>query len=118
MPAFEHGGIAIRPCGGWAPAPALQESPSAHAHGGHHGAHTGRAPAPDEEHHHQDKHQTSDQPCSFAGALLAWTDDGRTSVVLPFIAASAAVASFATAPAPGRGLAAPPPPATGPPMLA
>ena len=58
----------------------------------------------------------TDQPCAFAG--LAFVLDAP---LLPAIAAPLALAALAPAAslapaAPGRGLAAPPPPATGPPL--
>lgn len=57
-----------------------------------------------------------DQPCTYAGLALAVLDPGAATLAAPFVAASPQVrpAMVATI---GHGLAAPPPPATGPPLL-
>lgn len=87
-------------------------------------------PAPVAEHHmHHAGHQTdagkgtpeqekhADQPCAFAGLGMALLDvpDPSSTALLSF-----PVPTPATPPAiiPRRGLAAPPPPATGPPSFA
>jgi len=58
----------------------------------------------------------ADQPCAFAGLALPWIGaDSR--VDLPVIALGAIAAAPVFLVAIGRGLAAPPPPATGPPLL-
>ncbi|HTU13002.1 MAG TPA: hypothetical protein VMG08_19085 [Allosphingosinicella sp.] len=63
-------------------------------------------------------HPGKDQPCAFAGLATAWT-----GAEAPALAPPIAVAATLEPPAPaaafvGRGLAAPPPPATGPPAFA
>jgi hypothetical protein len=106
MPTFENGQIGLALCGGWAPAPGF---PAAHAD---HDAHHDETPAPS----HDSDDQGHDAPCTFAGASLPWL--GVETVALePFKNANADAAALALVSAPGRGLAAPPPPSTGPPLL-
>ena len=58
----------------------------------------------------------TDQPCSFAGLAFALDTPALPAIEAPRrIAAIGAIAHLAPA-MPGRGLAAPPPPATGPPL--
>lgn len=59
---------------------------------------------------------TADHPCVFAGFGAALDTPGIAAVVAaPAIAIAATLIAFAETVAIGRGLAAPPPPATGPP---
>jgi hypothetical protein len=82
------------------------QAPVAHAAPGHHGGgEHGEAPAPD-------------QPCAFAGLGLAADAPPPLLVIAPASIAAAPVQVLRTAVAVGRGLAAPPPPATGPPAFA
>ncbi|PSJ39383.1 hypothetical protein [Allosphingosinicella deserti] len=107
MPVFEGGQIRLALCAGWAPGPVA--SPSAHAG---HSAHHDESPAPS----HDTGNQGHDAPCTFASASLPWL--GIDAIALePVINANAAAGVLALVSAPGRGLAAPPPPSTGPPLL-
>lgn len=62
--------------------------------------------------------QGGDHPCAFAGVGIADAPPLLPAVVAPVRADAAASGLAAAAITPGRGLAAPPPPATGPPALA
>jgi hypothetical protein len=66
----------------------------------------------------QEKHDAAKQVCDFAAAAQAASlpDLAPAPELLPQAAPGVTLASY-QAPAPGRGLAAPPPPATGPPTL-
>lgn len=64
------------------------------------------------------KGQSENHPCTGAGINLADTTRPLPAIVAPFRPVLAAPTVERTASAPGRGLAAPPPPATGPPALA
>jgi hypothetical protein len=114
MPVFDDGGVALRLCGDWAPAPRVERAVDPHHHMAEHGA---AAPAPADHDQHDDAPSGSDQPCSFAAAAFAWTSaDGPTAPgALP--PSSTAASAFSRSVAVGRGLAAPPPPSTGPPLL-
>lgn len=108
MPMAQDGSVRIVPCGGWAPAPRAVVAE-------HHDNHA--APSAGHGQHHEDG-QSVEPPCAFAGLGLAWT-------LPPPFASAAALAPQAAMPGgvhhrlqPGRGLAAPPPPATGPPLTA
>lgn len=82
------------------------QAPVAHAAPGHHGGNDhGQAPAPD-------------QPCAFAGLGLAADAPPPAPVILPATIPAMPAQVLRTAVAVGRGLAAPPPPATGPPAFA
>jgi hypothetical protein len=65
-----------------------------------------------------DEHQGSDHSCVFADLGLAITAPPALNVALPSIVRAAALVAILPAVSIGRGLAAPPPPATGPPLLA
>ena len=57
------------------------------------------------------------QPCAFSGLAMAFAPPETAALTMPpAVGASLRPASFTAAP--GRGLAAPPPPATGPPAFA
>jgi hypothetical protein len=104
MPVADAGGWRLTVCDGMGPAAAMAAMP-----GMTHNAHDRHAPPP---------HDQGDHPCTFAGlALVAALPD------LPPALARPAVRAVETLTAPvriaiGRGLAAPPPPATGPPAFA
>lgn len=112
------GGWPVVPCDGFGaappPAPVPDAGHDAHAlHGSHHMAH-GAHHAPPHEHAPGPVHKT-DHPCAFGGLTLA-----AAPPMMPVVALFAPI--LAVAPAfhlaevmVGRGLAAPPPPATGPP---
>lgn len=107
MPSGAGFWLVLCPDGG--PVPAVAAAP--HGHGGMH-AHA--APASD-----HDPASHLDQPCAFAGFSLPF--EGRASVGLaqpPSLAKARTPRLPRDLPAVGRGLAAPPPPATGPPVLA
>lgn len=112
MPSAE--GLVV--CGGWLPAPEVEAPPA--LHGEHHGGHHEAAPAPHHQGDDEDdaSHDQSSQPCAFAGAALALdgVEGPELAALLPFTTPAAPPATTYTT---GRGLAAPPPPATGPPLL-
>ncbi len=63
-------------------------------------------------------HPAGDHPCPFAGVALALAEPLSAGLEFPTRAPATVVAAADTGVAVGRGLAAPPPPATGPPLLA
>lgn len=89
-------GLSITPCSGVAPA-------EPHAMQGH--AHHHHAPMPD-------------HPCAFAGVAMAAALDAAPALAAPTALARANAPQPLGTIAIGRGLAAPPPPQTGPPALA
>ena len=99
------GGIKFTICTGMGPADTTMSMSMSMAHGKMHH----KAPA---------KGRASDHPCAFAGIGLADNTRPPTTIAAPFFKPpSAAPAIERLVAAPGRGLAAPPPPATGPPTL-
>ena len=70
-------------------------------------------------HHHQHHHDQGmpDHPCAFAGLGLALAEPVLPMLALALPVVQALPAPIALADAIGRGLAAPPPPPTGPPAL-
>ena len=62
-------------------------------------------------------HDAGDHPCAFAGFALALDEPPLPVLALPPLPAPAWLPAIVAAVAIGRGLAAPPPPATGPPAL-
>jgi hypothetical protein len=62
--------------------------------------------------------QGDDRPCAFAGVGIADAPPLLPAIVAPIRTYTAASTLLAATTVPGRGLAAPPPPATGPPALA
>lgn len=103
MPVFDGSRIGLELCGGYAPPPVA-------AHAMHHmgGTHT--------DHRSHDKHR-AELPCPYAALAFAATDVDAPVFALRPIEPDA-VRSSAPIVRVGRGLAAPPPPATGPPALA
>lgn len=96
--ADAHGRVTIMPCPGTMPAAATP----------HHGGKV----------HHQPDGEPA-KPCAFALSLAPASDPPIAVAVMPPLASvEVAPPIRATRGAPGRGLAAPPPPATGPPALA
>jgi hypothetical protein len=71
-------------------------------------------------HHGKTGHDQSqpDHPCAFAGLGLALAEPTLPALALPPLARIEALALRPLTIAIGRGLAAPPPPSTGPPLLA
>lgn len=59
-----------------------------------------------------------DQPCAFAGLAMAWTGADTPELPEPLLFLMDVVPAAPAYVAIGQGLAAPPPPATGPPLLA
>ena len=99
MPEASATGAHLVPCDGMAPA-----MPRAMAGMAHHG--------------HDGKTSAADHPCAFAGVGLALAEP-LPPPPLPAPSPARVVPSFLhSAVTIGRGLAAPPPPATGPPLLA
>lgn len=68
--------------------------------------------------HKKADHDRADHPCAFAGLGIADTAPPTVALDAPSPALAAPSAIFAISVAPGRGLAAPPPPPTGPPAFA
>lgn len=113
MPAYEDGRLGIILCSGWRPAP---PEPVA-AHGAHHAGHE----APQPSHHSgsgDDPQHDTQQPCTFAGATMPWLGAAEAGPQLAALLPRETGSSFPLIVSVGRGLAAPPPPATGPPLLA
>lgn len=114
MPVIDGEGLRLELCGGWQSA--TPTPPTAMA--AHHGAGAHQMPAAPAGHYEPGgKHEKAgDQPCAFAAAALAWLDaDGPHEI--PKTLATIAPPTFPAAVGIGRGLAAPPPPSTGPPFL-
>jgi hypothetical protein len=61
---------------------------------------------------------TGDHPCAFAGMAVADTAPPMVEAAAPSPAKNAEAPASPSVAVPGRGLASPPPPATGPPALA
>jgi len=111
MPSFDQTGMSLIPCSGFTQP---QPEPSAHSDHDMQAMHHGNA-AP--EHDDKSKHDMAGQPCAFAASAVdvARADFGAAfkllaparPIFLPFLAVQI-----------GRGLAAPPPPQTGPPLTA
>ncbi|MFC3579366.1 hypothetical protein [Sphingomonas hylomeconis] len=113
MPMASADGIVLAPCSGMgmmtlpgAEMPAAMDMPGMGASAAHQGDHdTERHPDP-----------AGDHPCAGAGVSVALAAPLLDLFSVPSIAPAAAPVARLT-PAIGRGLAAPPPPATGPPVL-
>jgi len=109
MPEFGEGSVSLVPCSGWVTPDHSGHDGGQSAHASHHGS---KDQKPAKSHH-----DMSSQPCSFAAAAVDLTqqDDGPAPA-----SAIPTERQFTLAPAVavGRGLAAPPPPQTGPPLLA
>ena len=112
MPAFTDQGVSLILCSGMAEPPSTQGEHSGHnAHADHHQSGSSH------DHSGKSKHDMAGQPCAFAAAAadlpspdLSVVPAGLVSSDLPFQRSTAVTV--------GRGLAAPPPPATGPPITA
>ncbi len=106
MPVADAQGFHLTLCSGAGPL----EIPPARPMAGmaHHGAHH-------HDHHHDQG--IPDHPCAFAGLGLALAEPVLPAIALIAPVIEAPVAIIPTAVAIGRGLAAPPPPPTGPPAL-
>jgi hypothetical protein len=73
---------------------------------------------PGHRHDHRPADQAPDHPCAFAGAAMAAALPGLAPLALPAPITAAPATLAAHTVAIGRGLAAPPPPPTGPPAFA
>ena len=103
MPVSDAQGFRITLCTGTGPMDMTMAMPGmAMKHG-----HTDHGPQPMQDH-----------PCTFAHLGLAFAEPLLPALALPPLARAEALAAKPLAIAIGRGLAAPPPPATGPPILA
>jgi hypothetical protein len=105
MPVATAAGLELRLCPAFAPA-AAPPATDHHAHA--------PSPAPEESDHHKGGGQ-GDQPCAFAGLALAAADPDPPVLLAP--SPSQTQQPPLSSVAIGRGLAAPPPPSTGPPIL-
>lgn len=105
MPVADAQGFHLTLCSGAGPL----EIPPGHAMAGmaHHGA---------QHHHHHHDQGMPDHPCAFAGLGLALAEPVRPVLALALPVVQALPAPIALVEAIGRGLAAPPPPPTGPPV--
>ena len=107
MPVFGTRGVTLEMCGSYGPPPpaiAMAMAQAAHRMAGH------------DQHKQHDK-QGHDQPCAYAGLSFAALDaDSPLSLIATPLAQALPPVPFAVTI--GRGLAAPPPPSTGPPALA
>ncbi len=103
MPVVDATGLHLTLCSGSGPL----EAPAPHP------AMAGMA------HHHHDHHDHGgpDHPCAFAGLGLALAEPLLPAIALSVLSAEAQPDRRPTLLTIGRGLAAPPPPATGPPTL-
>jgi len=95
------GGIEITVCNGTGPDDAMVLSPDGKLH-----------------HKVPGKNQSGDHVCAFSGLGIADAPPTLVALVAPTFASEAAPTLDPIDAIPGRGLAAPPPPATGPPSLA
>jgi len=110
MPVADAAGVHFELCPGWTAKP--QPEPAAHMmhHAGHHQPAHHQPP-----HDHGKKH--GDQPCAFAGLGMAFVETIAPAMIQE-PAYPAVLPQRIPTVVPGRGLAAPPPPSTGPPLLA
>lgn len=105
MPVSDARGIHVVICTGMGPVETVIAVPmAASVSGAHHG------PA--------DDHQAADHPCVFSGLGLALAEPRLPDLAVPPAVRAFTLVAIATGVTIGRGLAAPPPPATGPPLLA
>ena len=105
MPTFDERGFALAPCASWAPAP-LDSTAAHRAHADH---------GPDKP--EKSEQDASTQPCAFA-ALAVDVPLAESEAAFAIGSASGGKIVRHDAVSVGRGLAAPPPPSTGPPELA
>ncbi len=99
MPEVDASGFHLVPCDGTDTPPAMVGP--AHRH-----------------HHHGKAGHGADQPCAFAGLGLAMAEPLSPPRLVPPAPGRTTPHAIHAAVAVGRGLAAPPPPSTGPPLLA
>ena len=106
MPVADASGVHLTICTGMGPMaapPATMMATMAH---GHHQMPSGQ------------DHSDGDHPCPYAGFAVALAEPLAPGLDVPVLVPATVVAVVKTAVTVGRGLAAPPPPATGPPLLA
>ena len=108
MPAFDQQGISLIPCSGLTPP---QPEPAAHEmHAMHHGDAA-------RQHDGKSKHDTASQPCAFAAFAVDLSREDFGTAFEPLAPAEPIFLPLVAVQV-GRGLAAPPPPQTGPPLTA
>jgi hypothetical protein len=110
MPSFEGSAVALVPCSGWTAGES--RSPTVHSGGhqadsDHHGAHDSP---------NRTGHEGSIALCSFAAVAADLPNPGGDIVLRPAMETEQRFMMSASVSV-GRGLAAPPPPSTGPPQL-
>jgi len=108
MPIADAQGMHLVLCSGSGPLEPATSHAMPAMMGMHHGGHA------QHDHHH---HGMPDHPCAFAGLGLAMAEPVLPLLALAPIALETLVAPMPAAVSIGRGLAAPPPPPTGPPTL-
>lgn len=109
MPSFDAAGMSLIPCSG---VTAPQPEPAAHdMHAMHHGD------AAPKHHGGKSKHDMASQPCAFAAAAADLPRPDLGAAFKPLAPAGPVFVAFIAVQV-GRGLAAPPPPQTGPPATA
>ena len=106
MPIVDGSGVHLTICTGMGPMAAPSAGMQAMMARDHHRMPTGQ------------DHPDGDHPCPFAGFALSLAEPFSPALDPGAITIAATVLAITTAVAVGRGLAAPPPPATGPPLLA
>ncbi len=111
MPAFDQAGVALVPCSGLT---SPQPEPSAHSGHDMHAMHHGDA-AP--QHDGKSKHDIAGQPCAFAASAADLPRPDLAAALKPLAPAEPIFLALLAVEI-GRGLAAPPPPQTGPPLTA
>ena len=99
------GGLELIPCRATAPAPAP-------APVGAHAGHSAHQKQPSHEGHQGE----GDQPCAFGGLSLSWTWAEAPLLPPALVPPAPPIEGLRRGVEPVRGLAAPPPPATGPPL--
>ena len=111
MPSFDQSGMSLIPCSGVA---APQPKPNAHSGHDMHAMHHGDA-AP--KHDGKSKHDMAGQPCAFAASAVDLSRADFSAALKPLVPDEPVLLPLLAVQI-GRGLAAPPPPQTGPPVTA
>lgn len=105
MPTIDERGFTLSPCSSWAPAAIVSTAD--------HGAHGDHGPDTPEK----SEHDASTQPCAFAALAVDVPFAGSEAAFAIGSASGGAIVRNDVVSV-GRGLAAPPPPSTGPPNFA
>ena len=109
MPVFGPDGVRLQLCGGWdSPSSRIAAVAATEAHAHH-------ASTPNRDDGDRSHEQSTHQPCTYAAMAMGWLPVDEARVLAPVIP-SLMGTSLPTVQI-GRGLAAPPPPSTGPPVL-